>query len=176
LSASASYPSGTKVVLTATPDPLSTFKGWGGQCSGKTPTCTLEMDADKNVTVNFQLLATSASEPSAAGYSLGWTIQLDVPDAVGQVALNGQTVEVTRGPSLVAAAARGGDNVFEAQLLEARDEPGTWRFEAQDGDAIEPGSLRVLRGAVTLVTPSAVVFRLKGQRGEAVAFSYRLRR
>jgi hypothetical protein len=103
-------------------------------------------------------------------------MQLDVPDGVGQVAFDGQAVQVTSGPSRAAATARGGDNLVEAQLVQSRDEPGTWRFEAQEAEAIEPGSLRVLRGAVALVTPTAVVFRLAGQRGEEVAFSYRLRR
>jgi hypothetical protein len=176
VSATATYPSGTTVVLTATADPLSTFQGWGGQCSGKNPTCTLLMNANKNVTVNFNLLATSKSEPTVAAYSLGWTIQLDVPDAVGQVAFNGQAVQVTRGVSQATATARGGDNLVEAQLVESRDKPGTWRFEAQEAEGIEPGSLRVLRGAVALVTPTAVVFRLTGQGGEEIAFSYRVRR
>jgi len=176
LSATATYPSGTTVVLTATADPLSAFKGWGGQCSGKSPTCTLLMNASKNVTVNFDLLATSKSEPAVAAYSLGWTIQLDVPDGVGQVAFNGQAFQVTRGVSQAAATDRGGDNLVEAQLVESRDKPGTWRFEAQEAENIEPGSLRVLRGTVALVTPTAVVFRLTGQHGEEIAFSYRLRR
>ena len=176
VSATATYPSGTTVVLTATADPLSEFQGWGGQCSGKSPTCTLVMDSNKNVTVNFGLIATSKSERPASGYSLDWAIQLDVPDGVGQVVFNGQAVQVTRGPSQIAATARAGDNEVEAQLVESRDKPGTWRFEAQEAEAIEPGSLRVLRGTVTLVTPTAVAFRLTGQRGEEIAFSYRLRR
>ena len=45
-----------------------------------------------------------------------------------------------------------------------------------EGDLRALRDLGVLRGAVTLVTPTAVVFRLTGQRGEEVAFSYRLRR
>jgi hypothetical protein len=175
-SATATYPSGTTVVLTATPDPLSTFQGWGGQCSGKNTTCTLLMNKNKNVTVNFGLVATSKSEPTVAPYSLGWTMQLDVPNAVGQVVFNGQAVQITHGASQAAAIARGGDNLVEAQLVESRDKAGTWRFEAQDAESLEPGSLRVLRGAVALVTPTSVVFRLTGQRGEEVAFTYRPRR
>jgi len=173
LSTAASYPSGTTVVLTAKPDALSAFAGWGGDCSG-IGTCKLVMNSNKDVTASFSLLGLLTSEPTAA-YSLGWTIQLDVPDAVGQVAFNGQAVQVTRGVSQAAAKARSGDNLVEAQLLESRDKPGTWRFEAQDAEAVEPGSLRVLRGTVALVTPTGVVFRLAGQRGEEVAFSYRSR-
>jgi len=175
LSAAATYSSGTTVVLTAKADALSAFAGWGGDCSGK-GTCTLVMNANKDVTASFSLLGLLTSEPPVASYSLGWTMQLDVPDAVGQVVLNGQAVQITHGPSQAAATGRGGDNLVEAQLVESRGQPGTWQFEAQDAESIEPGSLRVLRGAVVLVTPTAVVFRLTGQRGEEVSFSYRPRR
>jgi List-Bact-rpt repeat protein len=176
LGTSASYPSGTTVVLTAKADILSSFANWGGACSGGGSTCTVVMDSDKSVTASFSLLSLLTAEPPAAARSLEWTIQLDVPGAVGQIVLNGQAVRAARGQSQAAAAAREGDNVIEAQLVEARDRPGTWRFEAQEGETIAPGSLRVLRGDVALLTPTAVVFRLKGVSGEQVAFSYRLRR
>jgi hypothetical protein len=74
------------------------------------------------------------------------------------------------------ARVRDGEAVVAASLVRATGNPGTWRFEAQGGEAIEPSSLRVLRGEVALLTPTAVVFRLKGVTGEQVAFSYRLRR
>jgi hypothetical protein len=176
LGTSASYPSGTTVVLTATPDALMAFAGWSGNCSGSSATCTVVMNANKDVTASFSLLGLLTSDAPAGVDSMGWTMQLDVPEAVGQVVLNGQAVRTARGRSDAAATAREGDNVVEAQLVEARDKPGTWRFEAQPGEAIEPGSLRVIRGEVVLLTPTAVVFRLKGVPGEQVAFSYRLRR
>jgi uncharacterized repeat protein (TIGR02543 family) len=175
LSTSASYPSGTTIVLIANPDPLSAFAGWGGQCSGTDPTCTFVMDSDKNVTASFSLLGILTADPPAAAQALDWAIELDVPDAVGQVVLSGQVLRTARGQSQAPATARDGDTLVEAQLVEAQGKPGTWRFEAQ-GEAIEPGSLRVVRGEVALVTPVAVVFRMKGQRGEEVSFTYRLRR
>ena len=175
LGANATYPSGTTVVLTAKADLLSAFAGWGGACSGTNPKCSVKMVANQSVTASFSLLGLGLSEPAVAPYAIGWTMQLDVSDGVGQVVFGGQTVQVARGPSQAAATARDGDNMVEAQWIEARGQPGTWRFEAQ-GEAIEPGSRRVARGEVALVTPTAVVFRLKGQRGEEVAFSYRLRR
>ena len=66
--------------------------------------------------------------------------------------------------------------VAAPQVMKAEGKPGTWRFEAQPGEAIEAGSLRVLQGDVALLTPTAVVFRLKGEAGERVSFRYRLRR
>ena len=71
---------------------------------------------------------------------------------------------------------REGDVVVAATLIKADGKPGTWRFEAQPGESIEAGSLRVLQGDVALLTPTAVVFRLKGVAGERVSFTYRLRR
>ena len=44
---------GASVGLTATRAPGATFIGWGGACSGKTPTCTVEMDDAKRVTAAF---------------------------------------------------------------------------------------------------------------------------
>ncbi len=43
---------GTPVTLTATPDSGATFTGWSGGCSG-TGTCSVTMDAAKNITATF---------------------------------------------------------------------------------------------------------------------------
>jgi hypothetical protein len=107
--------------------------------------------------------------------SIGWLIQLEVPEAAGQVTMNGQTLRVARGVSPAQISARRGDNLVEGQLVEGSGEPGTWRFEARPGEALQPGSLRVLQGDAVVLTPSAVVFRLSGRPGEQVAFSYRVR-
>ena len=49
---SASYVVDTSVTLTATADGYSTFAGWSGACSS-TSTCTVSMDAAKNITASF---------------------------------------------------------------------------------------------------------------------------
>jgi hypothetical protein len=47
------YPTGTKLTLTATPDPGSTFSGWSGSgCSG-TASCKVTMTEAKSVTAEF---------------------------------------------------------------------------------------------------------------------------
>lgn len=47
------YDHGTSVTLTATPNSGYFFTGWAGNCTGNSPTCTLTMDAAKNVTATF---------------------------------------------------------------------------------------------------------------------------
>src|SRR5579884_638535 len=49
---SATYASGTKVVLTANPASGSTFSGWSGACSG-TGTCSVTLSASTSVTATF---------------------------------------------------------------------------------------------------------------------------
>ena len=48
------YPSGTSVMLTATPEPGSRFTGWSGACTG-TEDCTVTMSDIRNVTATFVL-------------------------------------------------------------------------------------------------------------------------
>ena len=53
------YPSFTKVTLTATPEPGSTFEGWGGDCDGSAgSTCELTMLEDLNATATFEASST----------------------------------------------------------------------------------------------------------------------
>jgi uncharacterized repeat protein (TIGR02543 family) len=53
---SASFPNGTMVTLTATPDAGSTFTGWTGDCTG-TGACVVTMDQDRAVTATFDQVA-----------------------------------------------------------------------------------------------------------------------
>ena len=49
----ASYPAGTRVTLRATPAAGSVFMGWGGECTGTSPTCTVRMGGHRDVLVYF---------------------------------------------------------------------------------------------------------------------------
>ena len=65
---SASYPEGTQVTLTATPDAATkaTFGGWTG-CTSTTTSCTVTMDADKSVVANFLKAGTFALTVTKSG-------------------------------------------------------------------------------------------------------------
>src|SRR6266404_5253489 len=47
------FPLGTTVTLSAAPASGQTFVGWGGVCSGTTPTCVIVANATENVSANF---------------------------------------------------------------------------------------------------------------------------
>jgi hypothetical protein len=51
-----SYATGTSVTLTATPEPDQFFSGWSGAgCGGISTACTITLNSDQNVTVNFEV-------------------------------------------------------------------------------------------------------------------------
>ncbi|MGH3128427.1 MAG: InlB B-repeat-containing protein, partial [Gaiellaceae bacterium] len=61
-------PTGTTVVLTATPGAGSVFSGWSGACTGSLPACTLVMDAAKSVEATFtSVLSPGGGPPTAPG-------------------------------------------------------------------------------------------------------------
>src|SRR5918996_1320084 len=66
-----SYPSGTAVVLTATPSPGSTLSTWAGSCTGSATTCNLVMSADRSATAIFDVpLGASPSQPEQKAVAL----------------------------------------------------------------------------------------------------------
>jgi hypothetical protein len=56
------FPSGTVVTLTATPDQNSTFEGWSGGVTETSSTCSVTMNADTPVTATFTLKCTTWDE------------------------------------------------------------------------------------------------------------------
>jgi hypothetical protein len=98
---------------------------------------------------------------------------LEMAGSRGQVILNGSdALFPNAGRVHLAARLRAGENRVEAQLVQAEGRAGLWRFEL-GSEGLVSGSLRVLAGEVALVTGDAVVFRLKGQAGERVVFTFR---
>jgi hypothetical protein len=116
-----------------------------------------------------------ASMPNASLASLRWTSQLDVPQARGQVVLNGGSLaSAQRGRSEGQGELRRGENRIEAQLVEASGQPGNWKFDLTRTAGLLPGSLKVVSGQLLEVSGSAITFRLSGKVGERVAFTFRV--
>lgn len=58
------YPDGTEVTLTATPDEGSSFVGtWSGACTGDDPVCVITMNADLSVNAHFTLTGSPTPTP-----------------------------------------------------------------------------------------------------------------
>jgi GH25 family lysozyme M1 (1,4-beta-N-acetylmuramidase) len=82
----ATFHPGAQVTLTATPGTGSSFVGWGGDCAGSLTTCTLTMEADRNVTAMFGAPSiTVALTPATANLRDGQTqtLQATVRDSGG---------------------------------------------------------------------------------------------
>jgi hypothetical protein len=172
--ASATYPSGTVVTLTAQAIVTALFQGWAGDCGGS-GTCVVTMDGDKSVTADFSLLGFGANLAESMGdvYIGLMRSALRGPGARGEVTLNGRTVLVmAEGEAQVGLRAEPGNNLIEAWVRETSG-PGSWRFEF-DPSAIEPGGLRVLAGDPLAVGPNSVSFRVSGRAGERLSFVLRV--
>jgi Divergent InlB B-repeat domain len=74
---SSNFHFGTRVALTATPAPGSSFSGWGGDCSGAASPCTVTVDAARNVTATFT--ANPPPPPPTAGPALFRLLSRTVP-------------------------------------------------------------------------------------------------
>jgi hypothetical protein len=109
-----------------------------------------------------------------ASRRLAWASELGLEDGAGQVIANGQSaVFASRGRSTAVAGGRRGENRIEAQLVRSSGKPGTWKFELAPTASLQPGSIRVIAGEVAVVTSDAVTFRLSGQPGERIVFTFR---
>jgi len=115
------------------------------------------------------------TSPPPTARSLAWTNQLDVPGARTQVVLNGRSASYPgTGRSMGLGEGRRGENRIEAHLIEATG-PGLWSFQFVAG-SLEPGSLQAVAGQVAEVSNDSITFRLSGEPGEQVVFTFRPKR
>ncbi len=123
---------------------------------------------------SFYARPDGVASPAPAENFSAWVSQLEVPGGRGQFVLNGsQAFFPGPGRSSLPVRLQAGENRVEAMLVQAEGEAGLWRFEPGGERGLTPGSLRVIAGQVALVTPDAVVFRMKGRAGERVVFTFR---
>jgi hypothetical protein len=159
------------VVATDNCDNVTTFRSLGTISLRQDPPCTTPI-------VLASPQARPGNEvrvPSPDQRPTTWVSQLDVPGGRCQIVLNGsEALFPAAGRVPLLARPRSGDNRVEAQLVQAEGRAGLWRFELPAGSTVA-GSLRVIAGQVALVTGDAVVFRLNGQPGERVVFTFRNR-
>jgi hypothetical protein len=138
------------------------------------------VDVCGNVTfsaaINVNVSVGGCGSPAPlVGQRLVWASQLDVAGGRGQVILNGRSVSFPgAGRTHGMGDAVRGTNRIEAVLAEGRGEGGLWQFDLGESD-VEAGSLTVVAGEVAELKPQAITFRLKGQAGERVVFTFRPR-
>lgn len=158
---------GTVVNLVATPVlGGGGFQSWDGDCAsqGAEQTCAVTLNRNRAVGARFGGVIPIA-RPEAR-----WRSTLAAAGARGVVSSGTRSVSTGAGERLVDLP--GADETIVTAVVEG-GRAGTWRFEAQEPDALEPGSLRVLSGEALSVGPSSVAFRVGP--GTRVVFAYRAR-
>ena len=131
-----SYLSFTKVTLTATPDPGSTFEGWGGACSDATgDTCEITMLEDLDAVATFRVVPKAkiskvkVSGPSKVKKGKKATYKVKITNS-GNAAATGVRLKVSgRGLSFNTSVGKIGreedqDGQGQAQAEEARQGQG----------------------------------------------------
>jgi hypothetical protein len=167
----ATYVNNTTVTLAVATAGLTVI--WGGACAGAVGTvCTVNMDADKTVTLDTLRLFTAGSKQ--ASKPVGLASRLEVPDGEGQVVMNGSASAARAGLSMIASGTRAGAQRVEGLLVRGSGRPGPWRFDLGGHGSFKLGSLRVLAGTVALVAGDSVVFQLQGRPGERIAFTFEI--
>ncbi|MGH9335843.1 MAG: hypothetical protein ACRD21_19080 [Vicinamibacteria bacterium] len=94
-----------------------------------------------------------------------------------RVLLNGSLARVVESshPVEVRADAGSGSNRIEAFVVRATGASGHFRFDFST-ERLRRGSLRVEHGSLLAMESNAIVFRLSGQAGEHVSFTFELDR
>jgi len=142
------------------------FQGWEGPCtSDATPeTCQVTMTQNRAVKAKFGGVI-PLTTPAVA-----WRTVLDAPGARGTVRTGALAFAVEPGERLLELPAAA-ETIVEAVVAGGRT--GTWRFEATDAGAVEPGSLRVIAGDALSIGPASIAFRIG--RDTRVVFAFRAR-
>jgi hypothetical protein len=104
--------------------------------------------------------------------ALAWSSDLGVEGGRLQVIVNGTSASYPEaGRAYGMAALVDGPNHVEATLVDGKGKAGLWRFEFLSSQAVA-GSLRVVAGDVVTLGATSVTFRLGGNPGERIAFTF----
>jgi hypothetical protein len=170
--------------------PLDCAPGRGPSGSGNTFTATFDLDVTGCIDVTADATGCGGSPsakqsffipcafqataaPRAEGRSGEWSSELELEDGRIQLAVNGgEPAFASRGRAGATARLVEGTNRIEAVVVESAGKPGLWRVTLAPPDAIVEGSLRVLSGEAVTVGATTATFRLTGNAGERIAFTF----
>jgi hypothetical protein len=113
------------------------------------------------------------SERDGVHRTAAWSSDLAVEGGRLQLIVNGSSGSfVGRGRTYGVASLVEGQNRVEAVLVASAGKNGLWRFDLMSSQAVVPGSLQVIAGDVVSIASSSVTFRLRGQAGERIVFTF----
>jgi hypothetical protein len=156
---------GAVITLVAQITTGGNFQGWEGPCVvDDLQNCAVTMTQNRAVKAKFGgvIPLTTRAAP--------WRSVLDAPGARATVRVGTRSIAVAPGERMLELPP-GEETTVEAVATSPRD--GTWRFEASDAGAVEPGSLRVIAGDALSVGPASIAFRVG--RETRVVFAFRTR-
>lgn len=122
----------------------------------------------------------SAVEPRALRTDVAFTSHLEFSregaTVNARLSVNDSGTETRSSPAPLRhqLRARGGENLVLGRLLTEAMGPGQWRFDFASAPGFVPGSLQVVSGQVLALYRQSVVFRVTGESGSRVRFSFRL--
>jgi uncharacterized repeat protein (TIGR01451 family) len=115
---------------------------------------------------------------SSLNLELTSLLDFQAPDdpSPGYVVLNGGRTDSTMSGTIFPHRfqAQSGRNTIEAHVASGAGRPGTWRFDFSTTPSFVTGSLRPEMGQIVSQEAHGIVFRLSGQSGERLRFSFEL--
>ena len=140
-------------------------------------------DADgRSATIQRNTLVTylTSLHHRQGAVSTSFSSYLGVPpfdgSASGQVSHNQQRVDIVNNqtPARHGIEGRLGTNSVEAYTTSPLSSPGYWRFDFRGAENFVARSIRVVSGQVLSQDDYTVVFRVSGEPGERIRFTYQL--
>jgi GH25 family lysozyme M1 (1,4-beta-N-acetylmuramidase) len=148
------------ITLSARPDPKAYFTGWGGDCRGDDPECTITMRGNRSVRARFvtDITAPTAVAHAAAGFRGPVVVRFDEPVrriGPGNVFLrraNGERVRASRTCRSAGGGVVGCDGLFRSVALT----PAHPLVPGRDYEAVvnPPGAPPVVDRVGNAATPS----------------------
>ena len=156
------YPNGTNVVLTPTPNSGYDFTSWSGDATGTTNPLTVTMNANKNITANFTLSSGTPFVDLGTAGRFGILAGVGVSNDAGASVINNLDVGIYPGSrssitgfppaTIVNGALYAADDnaAIAAMLLQAKTDLTTAYLFAEAATAPAPATVSGNQGGLTL--------------------------